>query len=247
MSKTLVLQVNIKMDGAKKPKSKNTFSYHDEMYKMSQNSLRAWAKKNGFDYKAITSDSRLPGYHPAFQRISLFHDDFKEYDNIVYADCDYIMHKSTPNLIEWTDQQSETFFATPDASAAPKLKWAKAFNSGFFVIKRELINKLKDKYEKYLEKHVKSPYKDQDMLNDMMHSHYKGYCTLSKHWNGTFAVASPLFCFHYVAMNKESFTKEKHKKWEREKILKIGALSQEDIIKRYKDHADMGGRVKSNR
>lgn len=245
MSKTLVLQVNIKMQNT--GKSKNTFSYHDELYSTSQKSLRAYAKRNGFDYTTISSDRRLPGYHPAFQRISLWHQDFKKYDNIIYADCDFIVHKLTPNIIEWTDKKSETFFACPDASAAPPLKWTNAFNSGFFVIKRELIEKLRDKYEKYLEKHVKSPYKDQDMLNDMMHKEYRGYCTLSKHWNGTFAIVSPLFSAHYVAMAKEGWTKAKHDKWENQKLEKLRALSKEDIIKRYTDHKDMGGRVKANR
>ena len=245
MSKTLVIQVNIKQQN--KGKSKNTFSYHDELYKTSQKSLRAYAKRCGFDYECITSDRRLPGYHPAFQRISLWHQDFKKYDNILYADCDFIVHKLTPNIIEWTDKQDKTFFASPDASAAPNLKWANAFNSGFFVIKRELIEKLRDTYEKYLEKHTKSPYKDQDMLNDMMHKHYRGYCTLSKHWNGTFAIVSPLFSAHYVAMAKEGWTKAKHDKWENAKLDKIRALSQEELIKRYTDHKDMGGRVKANR
>jgi len=50
MSKTLVIQVNIKQQN--KGKSKNTFSYHDELYKTSQKSLRAYAKRCGFDYEA---------------------------------------------------------------------------------------------------------------------------------------------------------------------------------------------------
>jgi len=247
MSNTLVIQVDIKIKGAKVPSSKNTFSYHEELYKLSRQSVKSWADRNGFDYLVIKNDDKLPGYHPAFQRVSLFHDDFKKYDNVVYADCDYVMHKLTPNIIEWTDERNESFFATQGNSSAPSITWNKKFNSGFFVIKRELIDKLKDKYVKYLEKHVKSAYKDEDMLNDLMKNHYKGYCMLSKHWNGILAVSSPLFCTHYTALRKEEFTKTKHDKWQREKIQKVAALSKEEIINRYLDHADLGGRIESNR
>ena len=112
--KNLVLQVHVPMK-VKEGEFPRTFTYNEELYLQSIDSVREYAKRIGVDYKLI-EESRFP--HPAFDRFQLFHQDNSEYDQILYVDCDMMLHEMTPNIFEWTKEGDEQFFATPDTPSS---------------------------------------------------------------------------------------------------------------------------------
>lgn len=217
--KNLILQVHVPMQIKR---SQTTFSYNPELYNESVKSITKYAKRIEVDYKLIT-ESQFP--HPAFDRFQLFNSEFQEYDQIMYVDCDMMLHEGTPNLLEWTQTQPQTFFATPDKGCVDY------FNSGFFIIKRPLINSLQPLINETVSKHLRSEWKDQDAFNSILP--HDEWCKLSRDWNGVMAVKRPLFSAHYAGTRKRDYSIEKHEKTMKEKVQLMSEMSHEEILNKY--------------
>lgn len=222
--KNLILQVHVPTP-VKEGSFPRTFTYNEDLYLQSIESVRQYSKRLGVDYKLI-EESRFP--HPAFDRFQLFHQDNSQYDQVLYVDCDMMLHESTPNLFEWTKDRPEWFFATPDTIAGDD----DYFNSGFFVIKRPLIEELRPLIDDAVERHVDSPWKDQDAFNEILPKE-KYWCKLSRDWNGVMALERPLFSLHYAGMRKHDFKLEKHHRIIRRKIYRIDVMTDEEILSKY--------------
>ena len=205
-----------------------------DMYDHSQVVMKQYADRVGADYVCITEmDSKYP--HPAFLRFKIF-EQFKEYDQIMYVDADMFFHDMTPDLFEYTERQSETSFmkidsALPETSISYRkhLKTSKTetyYNSGFFVFKREFIDKFWNQHWVPMELYKKSEWKDQDALNYMIRNEHENMYLLSRDWNGVMAVEKPLFNVHYSGLRKDRWTHEYHneviqRKYDRLKEMEI--------------------------
>jgi len=229
--KTLVLQVNINKGGPRiitqtedpTQRCARMFDYLEDMYTESNTSVKEWSQRMNADYYCISDDMLLPGYHPAFQKFTLFNSYFDEYDTIIWCDSDYLVHEMTPDISQWINKQPESFFVTNEP---------KYFNTGFFVIKRDLIDQFKPVYMEYIEKHLNSSHKDQNALNDMIRGNQINYCHLSRDWNGIMAIARPLFGIHYCGIRKEDFTIEKNRTHMNNKIKRMREIQDLESLYR---------------
>jgi len=225
--KTLILQVNVK--GVLKDKP-GFLDYAPMIYDISNKRVKEYACRINVDYMCIDNCDYLKDYHAMWQRFALFHDEFKKYDIIIYMDSDYITHELTPNLLEVIKDRDEDFFAVIDKTG--KLGYDSYFNSGFFVIKRNLINILKHVYFEYCEKYKKSKYPDQDCLNALCRNYFLKYGKLSTDWNGVLAIKRPLFATHYCALRKRDFKINDYFKIEQYKINIISNMTNLEIYSR---------------
>ena len=230
--KTLLLQVNIKPDGFKEVdhRKPNTFDWCGDLYSHSNQNCKEWAKRMGCDYYLIEDMSHFPDLHPAFHRFAVFLDKFKEYDQFIYCDSDWIPHEMTPDISKWAAKRPEVFFARSEngLKGYEEVRY-RPFNSGFFVIKRPLIEELSEVYLETCLRHTNSSFKDQNAWNEMISKHYPAYCHLSLHWNGIFAQVKPLFAVHYVMIRKELYTERGLNKWFEGKKERMKGLSEGEI------------------
>lgn len=222
MSKNLILQVSIAKKGNE---GKGFLKYDKNIYDHSVEAVSKYAKRIGADHFVIRDESYLVGeYHPMWHRFALFTDTFKDYDNIVYVDCDFFFHRWTPDIFEMMDSCEEWIFASIDTSGGIPNKFkfrdrfnGRYFNSGLFCIKREAINAIGDKWKHYLEEYQGYQFPDQDALNSLVADNFddptnRKFKLLSKHWNGTFSGLNWYFSSHYAAIDKMDWKWEKHLK-----------------------------------
>lgn len=215
--KNLIIQVNIPTPNNKNHSVKKMFYYDKTMYDMSIQSCKDYSNRIGAHYELITKKSIYD--HPALERFQIFDNPkYKEYDNILYVDCDYFFHNETPNIFEWTDKRVETFFATPNT-----LKDYNYFNSGFFLIKKDLLIRLRDVITELYKVTSKTSYLDQDILNHAVPQ--SEWCRISRDWNGVMSIYKPKFGLHYVGMKKDQFDAKKHIEIMKEKERVCSRLS----------------------
>jgi len=200
--KNLIIQVNIPSPNNNAENVKKMFHYNRMMYEMSIESVKDYSKRIGVDYELITEMSIYS--HPAYERFQIFDNQkYDVYDNILYVDCDFFFHRQTPNFFEWAQQHQETFFATPDT-----LKNYNYFNSGFFMIKKGLRQRVKGLIIERYRSDRETLVKDQDILNRIIPS--SEWCRISRDWNGVMSIYKPKFGLHYVGMKKDQFDPKKH-------------------------------------
>lgn len=230
--KNLILQVAVKVPN---PPKSSTFSYTEEMYDLSNKKCKEYADRIGADYYCIT-ESTQP--HPAFDRMRIFNREFTEYDQILYVDSDYFFHELTPNLFEYTQRQNELGFLVLDNQdqGTPacienqrRSMTTRYFNSGFFLFKREFIDKFHNTWKDAQLKYLDVALKDQDAINFLIKDHLDDIQILSRHWNGVFAIVEPLFSIHYAGIRKSNWTEEKHNERIKEKKDRIQRMTLEEI------------------
>lgn len=225
--KTLLLQVNV----PGKVKEKQGFlDYAPSIYSISNRNVKEYAKRIGVEYRCIDHCDYMPEYHPTWQRFAIMHEDYDEWDQIIYMDSDYVTHAMTPDLIEIVKDRKENFFAVVDNVGVTKTGDPTYFNAGFFIIRRPLIEKLKPLYIKYCIEYKKSGMVDQDALNAMRRDHFEDdYGKLSNNWNGVLAIKRPLFSTHYCALRKRDFKAEDYYRHETRKLKVLGEMTKEEI------------------
>lgn len=215
--KNLILQVAVPMPPLNK-KVNSTLSYMKDMYDHSQVVMKEYADRVGADYVCIT-EMDLKYTHPTFLRFKIF-EQFKEYDQIMYVDADMFFHDMTPDLFEFTSRQRETAFMKID-SALPETsiiynknlrtsKTEKYYNAGFFLFKREFIDKFWKNHWDTMDRYKNTQWRDQDALNYMIRNEHEDIFLLSRDWNGVMAVEKPLFNVHYTGLRKDKWTPEYH-------------------------------------
>lgn len=248
--KNLILHLSIPKDTEDDITKSNQFSYIKGLYDLSIEKAKEYANIVGADYYQIAKPEFE--YHEplaiCYQKLLIFDDKFKDYDNIVYVDGDYIFVTETcPNIFEVMETNQHEFFAVSEIAKPydefpsiainryTKLGLSKDyryFNSGFFGMKRSGIEKAKPFLSKSLEQFGQwnECGKDQNVLNHLVYNVFKKYCELSVHWNGIFAVKRPLFSIHYAMMRKRRFSIEDHEKLVQEKLNRISNLNINQLI-----------------
>ena len=234
--KSLVVQINIKPEtGECQKKFPSTFSYVPSMYEASNDSVRQWCAKWGYDYHLIT-ESKFP--HPTFDKFQIW--DIEGYDQFMYVDSDMFFHEWTPDLLQWTSERPEEFFAGMDGSKDDSKSYQKHmkltgtgfyFNAGFFVIKRSIIDRTFDWISEGVDRFLKTTYKDQNTLNWMMKD--EPIYRLSKNWNSTLAQKGPLFTTHYATMRKDQWSPENQRKLDLYKMSQLNEIPREEWVKYY--------------
>ena len=233
--KNLILQVTVKLPN---PRKWGMFSYTEELYDLSNKTVKEYAERIGADYHCIT-ESKMS--HPMWDRMRIFDGEFTEYDQILYVDSDYFFHELTPNIFEWTQKQNELGFLVLDHQDQDKPKCEESkrrsmttryFNAGFFLFKREFMDRFPNWRDAHL-KYINSQLRDQDAINFLIKDHLDDIKILSRHWNGIMSVVEPLFSIHYGGLRKTDWTEEKHNERIEEKKDRIRGMTIQEIEDAY--------------
>lgn len=197
MSKKLVLQVYVKLDDHTGHKR---FTPVEDIYKLSEQQARKFAKKWDADYHQITDTNYLPDKHPCFQRLKMY--EMLEYDQILYLDMDAIVLPNCPNIFEF--YSDHTFSAVRDApwdkdqhfeekrQLFNKVYGAKSdyrpFCSGVVLATKKFLEDTKDMWRQYINSFDSSSNgisggHDQAILNKLVVEKYDGkYNELDEKW-----------------------------------------------------------------
>jgi lipopolysaccharide biosynthesis glycosyltransferase len=144
MKKNLIFQINVPNYSQKiKP---STYTYVQDMYRISERNARRYAKKFGADYYLLSSaNDFLPAAdkHLDYQKLKFY--DFLDYDRIVYMDSDYIIKDNAPNLFEicgdnftvCSDIGKEVPVLAENLDIDPNYY----FNAGFIYITKQVLEK----------------------------------------------------------------------------------------------------------
>jgi lipopolysaccharide biosynthesis glycosyltransferase len=206
MSKNLVLQLAVKLDQSETTKSNKitTFSYVDDMYKVSEEKARKYAQKFSADYYVVTHKNDWSpgiGRHISYQKFKVY--DFLEYDKILYVDSDYIIKDAAPNLFELYND----FAAVVDPGETEKLAAGigipkeRYFNSGFVLFTKDVLIKTKNNILK-CDLSAKWKLMDQAVWNKIMYEAGIDFIKLdADHWNPVTKTFG-LYGDHYSGINK---------------------------------------------
>jgi len=206
MTKKIVFQINI--PNYIQTDKLTTYSFHQEMYAVSERNAKSYAKKCGADYYMVTDLNDFKpaaGKHIDYQKLKFY--DFEEYDQIIYFDSDYIIKDNAPDLFEMC---KDTFHAVTDPGKTvdelatnlgiPRDRY---FNAGFMFIPQKVIKMTKSIVEDYLK--VEYEYQGQGLLNKLFYHANVEYTPLDgRDWNpvkktfGTYAD-------HYAGSKKKKW------------------------------------------
>jgi len=241
MSNALVLQVNLP---GKQVKNPSMMAYTPDIYSVSNRDVKKYADRIGADYVCIRDDRHYPGTHPVWQKCAVFSPEYSQYETIIFADSDYMFHDASPNLLDITNIPDKNFYIALEITEKLTPKWDKStehwnINSGLFVIKKPLRDRLQTVWKWYWDEYTQGRRRktiggEQDAIRDMMHDHFLNETQfLNKHWNGGKAIKRPLFGLHYCAMRKMEFTIDAYNRAVQNKRERLSQMSQEEIESLY--------------
>jgi hypothetical protein len=185
MTKKLVFQINVPNHiVTSKP---TAYTFVSEMYQISERNARRYADRCGADYYMVSNpdDFKLAaGKHLDYQKLKAY--DFKEYDQIVYFDSDYIIKESAPDLFLLC---GNNFSACVDAGkSAPKLAEDlgipanRYFNAGFMYLTKDVLDLTRSYITEYLK--YEYPFDGQGLLNKLFYDKNISINFLpAHHWN----------------------------------------------------------------
>jgi lipopolysaccharide biosynthesis glycosyltransferase len=202
--KKLIFQINV--PNYIKTDIVTTYTFHSEMYHVSETKAREYAKKCGADYYLLTNPS---DYAPAtnrhldYQKLKAF--DFVNYDSIIYFDSDYIIKNNAPNLF---DLCGNKFHAVPDQGKSVEnlaltlsMPRERYFNAGFMYLTKDILNATRNQISKYLE--VEYELHGQGLLNKMFFDNNIQFTPLDfREWNPVKRTFG-LYADHYAGKRKE--------------------------------------------
>lgn len=204
--KKLVIQLAVKLEQPLKKKNGkiSTFSYVEEMYRVSEKKAKEYAKKCEADYYIIKNpDDWMPGkgHHIAFQKFKVY--DFLNYDRILYIDADYIIKDSAPNIFELYNDFAAVVDPGNDGSLSDGIGISKDryFNSGFLYFTKETLFNTKEKILN-CDLSAKWKLKDQAVWNKIMYESNIDFIKLSpEDWN---PILTPFGKYgdHYTGISK---------------------------------------------
>lgn len=183
------------------------------LYRYAVKKSMEWSKRIGCEFKCIVDTNAFPDYSPTWQRMIMFSDQYKDYDNIVYVDADLVISKNAPDIFKIMNQYEQEFFACSDYPLPLRIETG-YFNAGFTGLKKSLINKCSmdyiiEKMEKYKNKQTY----DQCALNEIVKEKCDSYVQLSKSWNifpprdiGNY---NPFYGVHYIHAYKNAWNNKK--------------------------------------
>lgn len=184
--KKLIFQINVP-NYIKTESIYTTYSYHQEMYNISERNARRYAKKTSSDYYKLTdpADFKLAeGKHLDYQKLKAY--DFIDYDRIIYFDSDYIIKDNAPDLFEICGNQ---FHAVPDqgkivenSAKSINIPKDRYFNAGFMYLTKNILDKTRDALPEYLK--TEYAFQGQCLLNKLFFDFKIDYTSLNfKDWN----------------------------------------------------------------
>lgn len=234
--KNLILQVNIPLHSKK---SASTFYYDSDMYAASNKSVKEWAHSHGHDYILIED---LTYHHPAFERFRMFNEEWDHYDQIMYVDSDFFVHKMTPNILGWTKERKEEVFLTLNTTtdtetnrkSCKKCKTETYYNSGMMIWKRKARQLVRSITKEAVDLYTKSAFKDQDAINWMLRDKHDLILRLGSDWNDTMAHVRPLFTTHWCGRGKERWNPSHQRKIDLDKCRRIAEINVEDYYLPFK-------------
>ena len=185
MSKKLVFQINV--PNHIQTSKVTAYTYHTEMYSVSERNARNYAAKCKADYYLLSNPNDYKpaaGKHLDYQKLKMY--DFLNYDKIVYFDSDYIIKDNAPDLFEFCENK---FHAVPDPGKTvdqlalnlgiPKDRY---FNAGFMFVPKEVLLQTIDAVPKYLEKEYE--FQGQGLLNKLFYDYQIDFVSLNdRDWN----------------------------------------------------------------
>jgi hypothetical protein len=211
----LIIQVQIDPKHNKHIISRK-FHHINDLYELSANQAKKYAKFCDSDYIQITDCSFLPDKHPCFQRLKLFH--ISNYDSILYLDSDAVLMDNVPNIFELYGQYD--FCATWDINWDSQSKYYKnvlsqvqkkynssntymPFCSGVMLLHRNFIDRAKTIYPKYLEEFNNRGYYDQGVLNKTVVEMGEQYTRLPEDWGAWYKTGK--YIVHLATSKKKNF------------------------------------------
>jgi len=185
MPKRIIFQINI--PNYVQTDRLTTYSFHQEMYAISERNARRYANRCGADYYMVTDPNDYKpaaGKHIDYQKLKFY--DFENYDQIIYFDSDYIIKDNAPNLFEMCGDQ---FYAVTDPGKSVEglaailgVPREYYFNAGFMYLPKYVIEKTKKSVGKYLEHEY--DFQGQGLLNKLFNDHNLRYVGLdTREWN----------------------------------------------------------------
>lgn len=215
----------------------NMHSYIPDLYQCCIDDAREYAANINAEYYLMNTYEWDKNFTPTYQRFALFDEKYDEYDNILYIDGDYAPVPNAPDIFELMKSREEIWFATPDNKFNKDGEMKKMrkecmdkhnidhefyyFNAGFFGMKREARQLVRENLSKFLEifREVKSEMHDQDWINRIVFELMaEKYCPLSKHWNGVFTLIGSNYGTHYAGHSKRLFSIESHTQLKQKKM-----------------------------
>lgn len=186
--KKILFQINVPNHFQKN--NLTSYSYIEEMYEVSMNHAKQYAKNNLADYYLVTaSDDYKPASnkHLDFQKLKMY--DFKDYDNILYLDCDYIIKPDAPNLFEICDKTlgvcTDTGKSVLKLAEELNIPSEYYFNAGLMHVTKDILLETEDIL---LKKYIYHEYSfdGQGILNKLFFDMNVKRTTLSSiQWNNT--------------------------------------------------------------
>lgn len=184
--RTLIFQINIPNSIVQQ--SLTAYTYVEEMYKVSEQNAKKYAKKYKADYYAVkTKNDFLPAAHKHidFQKLKMY--DFLDYDAILYLDSDYIIKDNAPNIFEICANKfaavKDVGKSVPELAKGLEIPEDRYFNAGFMHIP---TNILKETKQSLLSNYIHKEYKfdGQGCLNKMFYEHGINFYPLkAEEWN----------------------------------------------------------------
>jgi hypothetical protein len=219
MDNICILQVDVKPEHSGSV-NRRSFTYVDDLYHLSKEYAKLYAKKVGADYHLITDRSFLPNKHAAYQRLKCLE---MEYDYILYLDSDCIVYPDCPNLFQL---YSETYFAA--VSDIKKNDNGKVINirrkqyeapndyipfcSGVMLMSRKFLNDYRDRLNEFIDKD--KHWEDQEIFNRMIIDSGKQYDLLDDDFGAWYSKG---YYVDHIGTAKKTFSLEKYmkKNWSR--------------------------------
>lgn len=219
--KRLILQVNIKLENHK---GFSRFRPVPDIYKLSEQQARKFAKKWGTDYYQITDDNYLPDKHPCFQRLKMY--EMLEYDQILYLDMDAIILRPCPNIFDycgnavfsgvrdhdWNKPKNEEKRKLFNKVYGAKSDY-RPFNSGVILVTKKFLEDTKDMWRQYINSFDSSSNginggHDQAILNKLIVEKYDGkYNELDEKWGSWYRYGT--YVDHLGNLRKRFFKLDK--------------------------------------
>lgn len=191
---------------------RNDNSINNKLINFSIERSQEYANKCGADFLCIDTNKYFSNYSPTWQRFAMFTEDFKNYDNIMYLDCDLVLTKYCPNIFEIMSDYEQDVFVSIDYETIPARKFTGYFNAGLMALKKSWFNSWdKNLVDEMMLKWNNKSHQDQCCLNEMIKNTRDGYVNLGREWNtmtSEFNNMSIVYGIHYIHFRKKYFNME---------------------------------------
>jgi lipopolysaccharide biosynthesis glycosyltransferase len=204
MSKKLIFQINV--PNHIQTSKLTTYTFMKDMYEISERNARRYAERCGADYYKLSDANDFApaaGKHLDYQKLKAY--DFKDFDQIVYFDSDYIIKENAPDLFLLCGNK---FSASIDAGKSASrlaeelgIPAHRYFNAGLMYLTKEVLDSTRDCLAEYLKNEY--PFDGQGLLNKMFYDKGINFNPLAAHqWNPV-GITFGDYADHYAGKKKQ--------------------------------------------